>query len=343
MKLKHYILVSIVVFIITYISSLLANVTCYWQEQRIESSFGQNAETKAGLDSDSDFFKDYEFYDGSMISIQQLSTMPTNMKNKKIGVNTIFIPLSLPKTKHQFLRKETLNNFAENNNNFLRNERWDEEGGIVLTKLQQYKCINAGSKILDLGAGHGYYSLIFSQIVGTNGLVYCCDINPAAQYETAQTIRYNQINNSGADFSNIILWLNVPDSTLLRKESIDTIFARDVHFVHEGTPEKNPKLVLWDRENIDLYRDGLIMSIKKQHGYMLQSIYDTLKPDGHFVLLERMCGPGMVQRLDRKGITMLMESYGFKIAADIDDLGKTPKNVTKFKNGEIDHFLIFKK
>ncbi len=346
MRFKYYILLGVIFFAMAYVGAFCANLTCYWQEDRIDSFFGKNKNddhtSTTGTTSNNDFMPQFEFFEGSMISTEALSIMPTSNQLRKTTKKNIFIPLSVPVNKHQFLRKEAQRYFAEKNDSFLRSDRWEEEANIVIANLEKYDCLKSNSKIVDLGAGHGFYSLIFSQLAD-KGFVYCCDINPAAQYESAQSIRYNQINNNGARYSNIVLWLNTPDSTLLEKESVDLIFARDVHFVHEGTPEKDQKMVLWDRENVNRYRGGLILAIKNQHGSMLQSIYNTLKPGGHFVLLERMCGVGMSQRLDRQGIVELLTSYGFKQVADIRDLEKTEKNREKLENGEIDHFLIFKK
>lgn len=346
MKIKHYALIGVIFFVMACIGAFCANLTCYWQEDKIDNYFGKNDKNSDNISTtganNNDFIPEFEFFEGSMISTEALSTMPTSNQLRKTIKKNIFVPLSVPVSKHQFLRKEAQKCFAEKNDSFLRSDRWEEEANIVVSNLEKFDCIQQNNKILDLGAGHGFYSLIFSQLAD-KGFVYCCDINPAAQYESAQSIRYNQINNNGANYSNIILWLNTSDSTLLKKESVDLIFARDVHFVHEGTPEKDQKMVLWDRKNVNRYRGGLILAIKNQHGSMLQSIYNTLKPGGHFVLLERMCGVGMSQRLDRQGIVELLTSYGFKQVADIRDLEKTEKNRTKFKNGEIDHFLIFKK
>ena len=82
--------------------------------------------------------------------------------------------------------------------------------------------IKKGSKIADIGAGGGYFSLRFADAVGREGKIYAVDTNP----EFLEFIR-NYAKEKGLD--NVETILAAGDNLNLPEGSIDLIFVRNVY------------------------------------------------------------------------------------------------------------------
>jgi ubiquinone/menaquinone biosynthesis C-methylase UbiE len=90
--------------------------------------------------------------------------------------------------------------------------------------------IQPGMQIADLGAGGGYYTVRFAQLVGEQGKVYAVDVNENF---------LNIIGEEGANrgLKNIRTILANPDDSLLPEKSVDLVFVRNVYH-HLPSPEK---------------------------------------------------------------------------------------------------------
>ncbi|MEA2053522.1 MAG: class I SAM-dependent methyltransferase [Candidatus Thermoplasmatota archaeon] len=81
--------------------------------------------------------------------------------------------------------------------------------------------LKAGQTIADIGAGGGYFSLKFAEIVGDGGKVYAVDTNP----DFLKFIR-NSAKEKGVN--NVIPTLAKEDRLNLLERSLDFIFIRNV-------------------------------------------------------------------------------------------------------------------
>jgi arsenite methyltransferase len=94
-------------------------------------------------------------------------------------------------------------------------------------KVLDHLLIKQGDVIADIGAGTGYFSLLFAQRVGNKGLVYAVDID-----ENMVTYLANRSKKEGLD--NIKTILASPNDPLLPKLSADLIFIGDTYMFIEN-------------------------------------------------------------------------------------------------------------
>ncbi len=77
--------------------------------------------------------------------------------------------------------------------------------------------INSGETVADIGAGSGYFTVLFSRRVRDNGKVYAVDIEKGMIDYIAKRVRAEKLNN-------IHLILSTPSDPLLPESSVDLIF-----------------------------------------------------------------------------------------------------------------------
>ena len=148
--------------------------------------------------------------------------------------------------------------------------------------------LKQGQKIADIGAGGGYFSLKFAQVVGKQGAVYAVDIDPGK----IEFIRKNAVEK-GLD--NVHLILAGRESPTL-PEKIDLIFLRNV-FHH--------------------------ISNRVQYFAKLK---ESLKPDGRIAIVEHNRGGRFSlrrifeRRVTRETVVEEMTKAGYSISENIDFL-----------------------
>jgi ubiquinone/menaquinone biosynthesis C-methylase UbiE len=114
-----------------------------------------------------------------------------------------------------------------------RREREDEEKPKELLKALK---IEAGSSVVDIGAGSGYYSFRLSPLVGEKGKVYAVDI----QKEMLEIIKKRMKKDN---VSNIETVLGEEADPKLADESIDAILMVDVYHEFAKPYEMTQKMV----------------------------------------------------------------------------------------------------
>ncbi len=248
----------------------------------------------------------------------------------------IYLPAKLPKDKFQNINTGRQKELAEAEGIYINQKRWEAEAKVVLEEIQKYDCIKPGYKIADLGGGTGYYSMIFSQIVGKSGLIYLLDVDINLLDNALQIISYN--NESAAKshirlfYSNIIPMLSRPESTLLENESVDTVFICDIHIFHQFANDEKHKFK--DINNPAKVQEIMVETTSREQSRIIKNIYDILKPGGNLVLIENICSSNTILKNDRTGIRRVFEKIGFQMIADIRKLDNKEKTT---------HFLIFRK
>lgn len=77
--------------------------------------------------------------------------------------------------------------------------------------------VNPGDVIADIGAGTGYFSVLFARKTANNGKVYAVDID-------RKMVEYVEQRSKNEGFKNISTILASPDDPLLPKNSVDLVF-----------------------------------------------------------------------------------------------------------------------
>jgi len=95
-----------------------------------------------------------------------------------------------------------------------------------------------GQTIADIGAGGGYFSLRFAEIVGELGKVYAVDINPEFLQFIKDIAKEKGLNN--------IITLLIENKLILPEKSLDFVFMRNVthHLTNRVEYFKNLKQFL---------------------------------------------------------------------------------------------------
>lgn len=248
----------------------------------------------------------------------------------------IYLPAKLPKDKFQNINTKRQKELAEAEGIYINQRRWEAEAKVVLEEMQKYDCIKPGYKIADLGGGTGYYSMIFSQIVGKSGLIYLLDVDINLLDNAIQIINYNiqsaKKSNIRLFYSNIIPILSCPESTLLEDESVDTVFMCDIHIFHLFPDDKKHQFK--NMENPEKIHELMAKTTSIEQSQIIKNIFDILKPDGNLIITEKIYSSDTALKNDRSGIQRIFEECGFKMIADIRRLDSKEKQF---------HFLIFRK
>jgi ubiquinone/menaquinone biosynthesis C-methylase UbiE len=146
--------------------------------------------------------------------------------------------------------------------------------------------VKKGATVADIGAGSGYMTVKLAKRVGSNGIVYATDIQPAM-------IGLLEKRLKSAKLTNVTAILGATDDPRLPPASIDLALMVDVY--HELS----------------------------QPQAMLHHIHEALKPGGRLVLLEyRKEDPSIPIRPEHKmsvaEAKMELEAEGFKLSR-VDD------------------------
>lgn len=206
-------------------------------------------------------------------------------------------------------------------------------------KIMAFTGISKGDHVLDLFAGGGWYSELFSLAVGSEGKVYAQNDEVIWRF-AEQRITKRTADNRLANvqrFDNMpIVDINVPQN------SLDVVFTalnyHDLFFTETN-------------------RDGVITKLRDDvvdYKTTLSHIKKAMKPDGVFVIIDHFAKPGSgyeaantVHRIDPNIVKYQMEAMGFELLEEAfylrnpdDDLdksvfdpnlrGKTDRFVYKF-------------
>jgi len=144
--------------------------------------------------------------------------------------------------------------------------------------------LKSGQNIADIGAGGGYFSLRFAEIVGEAGKVYAADTNLDFLQFIKDSAKEKGLNN--------IITLLVKDKLNLPEHSIDFIFMRNVthHLSNRVEYFKNLRKYLKPEGRIVIidYKKGKIFSF---HGLF-----------GHYVSKEKL-----IQEMKEAGYSLVQE------------------------------------
>jgi len=158
--------------------------------------------------------------------------------------------------------------------------------------------VKPGDKVLDLIPGAGYWTRIFSKVVGPEGKVYA--VWPQAYARDAMG--------------------NVAD---LKKLSADKYYGNIVVDVQPSTSLSAPEPldVVWTSQNFHDYPDEFMG--KGDPSQLAKDAFKALKPGGTFMIIDHMAKPGhglsdteKLHRIDPAAVRKIVEGAGFKFAGE---------------------------
>jgi predicted methyltransferase len=158
--------------------------------------------------------------------------------------------------------------------------------------------VKPGDKVLDLIPGSGYWTRIFSKLVGPEGKVY--SVWPQAYAREALG--------------------NVAD---LRKLSADKYYGNIVVEVEPTTALTAPEPldVVWTSQNFHDYPDEFMG--KGDPGQLARDAFKILKPGGTFMVIDHIAKAGRglsdtdtLHRIDPAAVRKIVEGAGFKFAGE---------------------------
>jgi ubiquinone/menaquinone biosynthesis C-methylase UbiE len=148
--------------------------------------------------------------------------------------------------------------------------------------------LKPGDKVADLGAGSGYFTMLFAKAVGPQGKVYAIDILP-------EMLDYIRQRAQDEEVKNIQLVLAQPQNPKLPPASVDVIFICDTLHYISGRPTYYPLLVQALRPggrlvNVDFYKKPLPL------------------------------GPSPAMKIDKQVMIEEAKTAGFRVVQDYDFL-----------------------
>ena len=159
--------------------------------------------------------------------------------------------------------------------------------------------IKPGSKVMDLVQGRGYFTRIFSKVVGEKGYVYAYAPSELNAMVLKRLPPGTDLKKQFMGYSNVAV-LNGPVNTLAAPESLDVVFtAQNYHDFHDP-----------------FFAPADVALINK-------AIFAALKPGGYFVLIDHSAPDGAgpaatntTHRSDEAVVKTEGEAAGFKLVAE---------------------------
>jgi predicted methyltransferase len=161
--------------------------------------------------------------------------------------------------------------------------------------------VKPGSKVLELAPGAGYWTRIFSGIVGEQGHVYQVWPQGMAKFDTKSIANWQELSKK-APYNNVSL-LQQADDALSSPEPVDLVFTcQNYHDYH------------------DKFMGPVDMAAFDK------KVFDALKPGGVFVVIDHVANAGdttateKLHRIDPAVVKQEVEGAGFVFDGESDAL-----------------------
>jgi predicted methyltransferase len=159
--------------------------------------------------------------------------------------------------------------------------------------------IRPGDKVLDLIPGSGYWTRIFSKIVGPDGKVYAVWPQSYARFAMGNVADMKKLSADGY-YGNIVTQVQ-PSAVLTAPEPLD---------------------VVWTSQNYHDYPDEY-MGKDADPAALNAAVFKLLKPGGVFMIIDHMAKPGRgladteeLHRIDPAIVREQAEAAGFQFAGE---------------------------
>ena len=97
-------------------------------------------------------------------------------------------------------------------------EGWGRDRDQQPQRVLDTLAVPPGAHVADLGAGGGYFTFRFADVVGTDGVVYAVDIDP-------DMIEYLRARAAERQIANVEVIAAAPDDPRLPADSVDLLFT----------------------------------------------------------------------------------------------------------------------
>jgi len=165
-------------------------------------------------------------------------------------------------------------------------------------ELIAFAQVKPGDKVLDLIPGEGYWTRIFSKLVGPTGKVYAVWPQSYAKLATGNVATLRQLS-ADKYYGNIVTQVQ-PTTTLTAPEPLD---------------------VVWTSQNFHDYPDEFMG--KGDPAQLARDAFKILKPGGTFMIIDHMARPGRglsdtdtMHRVDPAMVRKIVEGAGFRFAGE---------------------------
>jgi predicted methyltransferase len=182
-----------------------------------------------------------------------------------------------------------------------------------MADVMAFTGVKPGDKVLELVPGSGYWTRVFSRIVGPQGHVYTVWPNETAKFSAKSFANWQELAKS--TYTNVSL-LKQPAAMLSVPQKVDIVFtSQNYHDYHD--PFMGPV----DMKKFD------------------RQVFDALKPGGVFVVIDHIAPAGSgtsdtntLHRIDPEVVKQEVESAGFVFDGSSDALvnPKDPLDIKVF-------------
>src|SRR5690242_15058111 len=182
-----------------------------------------------------------------------------------------------------------------------------------IAAVMTFTGVKPGDRVLELVPGSGYWTRVFSRIVGPNGHVYTVWPDEMAKYSAKSFANWQSLAKD--TYKNVSL-LKQPAATLSVPQKVDVVFtSQNYHDYHD--PFMGPV----DMKKFD------------------KEVFDALKPGGVFIVIDHIAPAGSgisdtntLHRIDPEVVKQEVESAGFVFDGSSDALvnPKDPLNIKVF-------------
>ena len=186
--------------------------------------------------------------------------------------------------------------------------------------------VQPGDKVLDLIPGSGYWTRIFSRIVGPNGKVYAVWPQAYARYAMGNVQDLQKLS-AGKYYGNVVVQVQ-PSAVLSAPEKLD---------------------VVWTSQNYHDYPDEY-MGKDADPQLLNEAVFKMLKPGGTYMIIDHMAAPGRgmadtekLHRIDPAIVRKQVEAAGFRFAGESKVLNNPadPLNIPVFDKSVRGHTSQF--
>ena len=186
--------------------------------------------------------------------------------------------------------------------------------------------VKPGDNVVELAPGEGYWTRIFSGIVGANGHVYTIRPNEMGKYDAKSNAEWQELVKA-PPYTNVSVLLQ-PAATLTVPGSMDLVFTS---------------------QNYHDYHDKFMGPVDMAK--FDKQVFDALKPGGVFVVIDHVANAGDTgatesqHRIDPEVVKKEVEGAGFVLDGSSDAL-KNPADDHKAKvfdpaiRGKTDQFIL---
>jgi predicted methyltransferase len=196
------------------------------------------------------------------------------------------------------------------------------DAGRKPAALLAFAGIKPGMVVVDLLPGTGYFTRMFSNLVGAKGRVYAYF---GTQYDARLQAKGQSIGSQLGDVTNLLPNIQVEHGPL------------------EQLSLPEPVDVIWTSDN---YHDLFNKQFATDAAAINKKVFAALKPGGIYLVVDHRAAKGAglpvtesLHRMDEDLAKQQIEAAGFKLVAESDVLANPKDDDTKrvFEAGEHDH------